>query len=72
MKKNYSFGTKGGIELKPGSKFEFVHCLKVYRKNQFGPSKDPGKPFLCNGPLEGALFLSPNKNESVQQGKAMF
>ena len=65
-KKIFCFGTKGGIELKPGSKFEFVHCLNVYN---VGPSKDPGRPICCNGPLEGAMSLSPNKNESVQHGK---
>ena len=66
-------GTKHQIELKQGSKFEFVHGLNVYKKNyQFGPSKDPDIPFLCNGPLEGASFLSPNKTESVQHGKTLF
>ena len=50
MKKNYYTGTKGGIELEPGSKFEFVYCLNVYKSYQLGPSKDPGRPFLCNGP----------------------
>ena len=51
------------IELKQGSKFEFVHGLNVYKKYY---------QFLCNGPLEGASFLSPNKNESVQHGKALY
>ena len=52
--KNYSCGTKGRIELKQGSKFELVHGLNVYKKKkyQFGPSKDPDRPFLCNNPLE--------------------
>ena len=31
-KKKNSFGTEGQIELKPSSKFEFVHCLNVYKK----------------------------------------
>ena len=34
MKKNYSSGTKDGIGPKPGSNFDFVHCLRVYKKNQ--------------------------------------
>ena len=44
MKKKYSFGTEDWIELKPSSKFEFVHCLNVYIKKryQFEPTMDPG------------------------------
>ena len=42
-KKIFSW-SKGPIELKQGSRFEFVHCLDVYMKNkyQFGPLMDPG------------------------------
>ena len=30
--KNYFSGTKDGIDPKTGPKFEFDHCLKVYKK----------------------------------------
>ena len=30
--KNHFCGTKDGIDPKLGPKFEFVHCLKVYKK----------------------------------------
>ena len=73
--KKYSSGTKDWIILKRGSRFKFVHRLKVYKKDdQFGPSKDPGRPFLFNSSLDRASFLSPNKKEmslSVQHGKAL-
>ena len=30
----YSSGTEHQIDLKPGSKFEFIRCLEVYTKRQ--------------------------------------
>ena len=33
------------LEPEPGCKFEFAHCLKVWKEiEQFGPWKDPGWP----------------------------
>ena len=55
MKKNHSTGTKGGIELKPVSKFEFVHCLNIYKKISIGTIK---------GPLQ-ALFVQWSSRKSL-------
>ena len=61
---NYFSGTKDGIDPKPGSKFEFVHCLKWPIRTMKGPCRALF--------VQGDSFLSPNKNESVQHGKASF
>ena len=38
--KKYSSWSKDWLDPKPGPKFEFAHCLKVYKKiNEFGPWK---------------------------------
>ena len=66
MTKNNCFGTKGGIELKPGPNFEFVHYLKVYKKNyQFGPWKDPGGPSKWKGPPKFSTFYSLTQMKKI-------
>ena len=70
--KNYSSGTKDGIDPKPGPNFEFVHCLKVYKKIiNLDHQRTLAGPFCAMVPSKEPCFV-PNKNESVQLGKAMF
>ena len=58
---NYSLGTKDGIDPKPGPNFEFVHCLKVYKKSyKIGPWKDPGGALYVPQIFD---FLEPDPNE---------
>ena len=69
---NHSSGTKDGIDPKPGSKFEFVHCLKVYKKWPIWTIKEPWQAFFVQRSPLRASFLLPNINEmslSDQHGK---
>ena len=52
---NYSSGTEDGIDPKPGSEFEFVHCIKVYKK------KLPIPTLLYKGPPKFSPFYQPTK-----------
>ena len=56
----YSSGTESRIDLKLGRKFEFIRCLKglKIKIEQFGPWKDPGRPFKCKGLAKFSIFLA--------------
>ena len=57
--KKYSSGSKDWLDPKPGPKFEFGHCLKVYKKHDHERTL-PG-PFCARVPQNILLFIAQTK-----------
>ena len=50
---NYIISMSESNDYSSGAEFEFVYCLKFYKKiDHFGPSKDPGGPFFTRTSLK--------------------